>query len=76
MNNEALTKFQALAADGTLSSIMYQFTEYLKENCLCKGEKPFAKALQKLCAAVQFAILKWVFTHRPARREDSSNVSE
>ena len=53
VNNEALTKFQALAADGTLSSIMYQFTDYLKESCLCKGEKPFAKALRKLCVKLR-----------------------
>lgn len=48
MNNDALTKFQTLAADGELSAIMYQFTEYLKANCLCKGEAVFVKALRKL----------------------------
>ena len=48
VNNDALTKFQTLAADGELSAIMYQFTEYLKTNCLCKGEAVFVKALRKL----------------------------
>ena len=48
VNNDALTKFQTLAADGELSAIMYQFTEYLKANCLCKGEAVFVKALRKL----------------------------
>lgn len=48
VNNDALTKFQTLAADGELSAIMYQFTEYLKANCLCKGEEVFIKALRKL----------------------------
>ena len=48
IDNKELTRFQNAAADGKLSSVMYQFTEYLKEKKLKddESEKAFIKELR------------------------------
>lgn len=48
INNAELTRFQDIAADGILSSVMYQFTEHLKEKKLKddESEKAFIKKLR------------------------------
>ncbi|MBR1812127.1 MAG: DUF927 domain-containing protein [Clostridia bacterium] len=50
VNNEELTHYQQLAANGVLSSCMYQYTEWIKEKLLCeKTEDAFAKYLADFC---------------------------
>ena len=48
IDNKELTRFQNAAADGGLSSVMYQFTEYLKKTRLYndKAEKAFIEELR------------------------------
>ena len=51
VNNEDLSYYQQLAADGVLSACMYQYTEWLKEKYLTgeKAEEKFITALASLC---------------------------
>ena len=48
IDNKGLTIIQDIAADGSLSSVMYQFTEYLKKTRLYndKAEKAFIEELR------------------------------
>lgn len=47
VNNDELTKFQRLAADGVFSSVMFHYTEWLKETFL-KDENGFVKMLSEM----------------------------
>ena len=51
VNNEELSYYQQLAADGVLSSCMYQYTEWIKEKYLTgdKTEDKFVKYLAEIC---------------------------
>ena len=51
VNNEELSYYQQLAADGILSACMYQYTEWIKEKYLTgeKTEDEFAATLSSFC---------------------------
>ena len=51
VNNEELTYYQQLAADGVLSSCMFQYTEWIKEKYLTgeKAEDEFVATLSSFC---------------------------
>ena len=50
VNNDELSHYQQLAADGVLSSCMYQYTEWIKETFLRdKTEDAFLKQLAVFC---------------------------
>ena len=50
VNNDELSHYQQLAADGVLSSCMYQYTEWIKEKYLSgKSEDAFVKHLAGFC---------------------------